>query len=135
VKKRPSLVDTNVILRYLLDDHPQLYEKAKDLFEKVRFGTEKVIILESVLTECVYVLMKFYKVPKKEATDKLSALLRYRGVANDDKSVLLEALVIFAIQNIDMVDAILLARARIGQYNLISFDKDVENILGGEQES
>jgi len=127
VKKRSSLVDTNVILRYLLADHPQFYEKAKDLFEKVRFGTEKVIILESVLTECVYVLMKFYKVPKEEVTDKLSALLRYRGVANDDKSVQLEALVIFAIQNIDMVDAILLARARIGQYNLISFDKDVEN--------
>ena len=127
MKKRPSLVDTNVILRYLLADHPQLYEKAKDLFEKVRFGSEKVIILESVLTECVYVLMKFYKVPKKEAADKLSSLLRYRGVANEDKSILLEALVIFAIQNIDMVDAILLARARIGQYNLISFDKDVEN--------
>ena len=127
MKKRSSLVDTNVILRYLLADHPQFYEKAKDLFEKVRFGTEKVIILESVLTECVYVLMKFYKVPKEEVTDKLSALLRYRGVANDDKSVQLEALVIFAIQNIDMVDAILLARARIGQYNLISFDKDVEN--------
>jgi predicted nucleic-acid-binding protein len=127
VKKRPSLVDTNVILRYLLADHPQLYEKARDLFEKVRFGTEKVIILESVLTECVYVLMKFYKVPKEEATDKLSSLLRYRGVANNDKAVLLEALVIFAAQNIDMVDSILLAASRIGQYQLINFDKAVEN--------
>jgi predicted nucleic-acid-binding protein len=127
VKKRPSLVDTNVILRYLLADHPQLYEKARDLFEKVRFGTEKVIILESVLTECVYVLMKFYKVPKEEATDKLSSLLRYRGVVNNDKAVLLEALVIFAAQNIDMVDSILLAASRIGEYHLISFDKDIEN--------
>jgi len=127
VKKLPSLVDTNVILRYLLADHPQFYERAKELFEKVRFGTEKVIILESVLTECVYILMKFYKVPKKETADKLSSLLRYRGVVNDDKAVLLEALVIFTAQNIDMVDSILLARAKIGQHQLISFDKAVEN--------
>lgn len=127
MKKLPSLVDTNVILRYLLADHPQFYERAKELFEKVRFGTEKVIILESVLTECVYILMKFYKVPKKETADKLSSLLRYRGVVNDDKAVLLEALVIFTAQNIDMVDSILLARAKIGQHQLISFDKAVEN--------
>lgn len=46
--------------------------------------------------ECVYVLTKFYKVPKKDASAKLYELLRYRGVMNDDRDELVEALTTFA---------------------------------------
>lgn len=60
VKRIP---DTNIILRYLLKDDHQLFKRASELFEKVRIGDEKVIILESVFVECVYVLKKFYQVP------------------------------------------------------------------------
>jgi len=57
-----KLVDANVILRYLLRDNETLFQKASDVLEKVRTGEEKVVILESVLTECVYVLLKVYGV-------------------------------------------------------------------------
>lgn len=118
------LPDTNTILRYLLGDEPRLYEKAAKIFEKVRTGEEKVVILESVLVECVYVLTKFYKVPKKEATAKLQELLRYRGVMNDDRDELIEALSTFAEKSsLDIVDCILCAKAKKSNMSLFTFDE------------
>lgn len=117
------LPDTNIILRYLLKDELHLYEKARRLFEKVRVGDEKVIILESVLVECVYVLTKFYKVPKKEASAKLKELLHYKGIANDDRDAIIEALTIFSNKSLDIVDCILCAKARIYSMTLFTFDE------------
>jgi len=124
--KNPAkkLPDTNTILRYLLKDEPRLYEKAADIFDKVRTGEEKAVILESVLVECVYVLTKFYKVPKKETSVKLQELLHYRGVANDDKDALIEALTTFANKtSLDIVDCILCAKAKKSNMSLFTFDK------------
>ena len=117
-----KLPDTNTILRYLLGDVPLLSSKASAFFEKVRVGKEKVIILESVLAECVYVLIKFYKVPKAEVAEKLKGLLLYKGVANEDKKDLVEALNIFSGQGIDIVDCILCAKTRNHNIHLFSFD-------------
>lgn len=117
------LPDTNTILRYLLKDELHLYEKARRLFEKVRVGDEKVIILESVLVECIYVLTKFYKVPKKEASAKLKELLHYKGIANDDRDAIIEALTIFSNKSLDIVDCILCAKARIYSMTLFTFDE------------
>ncbi len=117
------LPDTNTILRYLLKDELHLYEKARRLFEKVRVGDEKVVILESVLVECVYVLTKFYKVPKKEASAKLKELLHYKGIANDDRDAIIEALTIFSNKTLDIVDCILCAKAKIYSMTLFTFDE------------
>jgi len=122
------LPDTNTILRYLLGDEPRLYEKAAKVFEKVRTGEEKVVILESVLVECIYVLTKFYKVPKKEASAKLQELLHYRGVMNDDRDELVEALTTFAEKSsLDIVDCILCAKAKKSNMPLFTFDEALIN--------
>lgn len=109
------LPDTNVVLRYLLHDDAVQYERAAEFFERVRVGNEKAIIIESVLVECVYILMKFYKVPKREVADNLTKLLQYKGIANVDRKTLVEALRLFAEQNLDIVDCIVLARVKQGE--------------------
>lgn len=128
--KEPAkkLPDTNVILRYLLEDNPGLYKRAKELFENVRVGDEKAIILEGVLVECVYVLLKFYKVPKEETAAKLKGLLHYKGIVNDDKEELIEALTVFTEKNIDIVDCILFVKARHNKMALFSFDEKLNKI-------
>ena len=98
--KANTLPDTNVVLRYLLRDNPEQCEQAERYFESVRTGGKKALLLESVLVECIYVLTKFYKVPKKEAADSLSALLRYKGFVNSDKEALLAALTLFAAEQL-----------------------------------
>ena len=122
------LPDTNVVLRYLLRDDDLQYAKAAEFFEKVRVGNEKAIIMESVLVECVYILMKFYKVPKREVADTLTKLLQYKGIANVDRKTLVEALRLFAEQNVDIVDCIVLARVKQGEGRLFSFDKALNKL-------
>ena len=122
------LPDTNVVLRYLLKDVPDQYERAEKFFEDVRTGKAKAVILESVLVECVYILLKFYKVPKRQVAESLIGLLQYKGLANRDKADLVAALQTFAQQSIDIVDCVLLAKARHGTGRLLSFDKDLNKL-------
>ncbi|MBI4681015.1 MAG: PIN domain-containing protein [Nitrospirae bacterium] len=121
-----KLPDTNTILRYLLKDDIKLYEESSKFFEKVRVGNEKIIILESVLVECVYVLTKFYNVPRAEASERLKELFHYKGMQNNDKKELIEALTMFANKNIDIVDCILCEKAKSYNMSLFSFDEDVK---------
>lgn len=67
-----KLIDANVILRYLLEDHPQLSPEAKKVIESGAYT------LPEVLAEVVYVLKGVYKeLPIiEQAESKLSVSIR-----------------------------------------------------------
>ena len=53
--EKAYLIDTNVVLRFLLDDHPTFSPKAKRFMQAV-FDKERAAALPAVvLVECVYV--------------------------------------------------------------------------------
>ena len=62
VKNKVSLIDTNIVIRYLLGEGGDIGVRAKELLDQVQVGGLKAIITESVLAECVYILDKVYKV-------------------------------------------------------------------------
>jgi len=128
--KKPgkNLPDTNVIVRYLMKDDEVQYSKAKEFFDKVKHGSSKAIIIESVIAECIYVLTKIYKVPRITAAESLSDILHYRGIANDDQKELINALTLFSERNIDIVDCILCVKAANAEVSLFSFDDDLNKI-------
>ena len=127
-KTAKSLPDTNIIVRYLVKDNITLYTKAKDFFDKVRDGSEKAVILESVIAECIYVLTKIYKAPKNKASNSLIDILHYKGIANDDQKELIRALTIFLESGVDIVDCILCAKAAGSGDNLFSFDEELNKL-------
>jgi predicted nucleic-acid-binding protein len=122
--KKPvkNLPDTNILIRYLTRDVESLYAKAKEFFDKVKDGSAKAVILESVIAESIYVLTKIYKVPKNRAAESLIDILRYKGVANEDQKELIRALSLFSERNIDIVDCILCVKAAGPETALFSFD-------------
>lgn len=124
----PHVTDANVVLRYLLVDHPELSKRATDFLGQVRDGTAKALVSEGVLVECVYVLMKVYSVPRSEVAAKLSGLMRYRGIVNTDRDIMLEALALFARYAVDIVDAIVFATAKHHDWPTFSFDKDIRKL-------
>lgn len=128
--KRParSLLDINIIIRYLVADDPTLHAKAKEFFDKVIDGSVKAIILESVIAECVYVLTKIYKVPRDQAAGSLIDILHYKGIANDDRQALIQALALFSEQSLDIVDCILCVKAVVADDQLLSFDVDLNKL-------
>ena len=128
--KKParSLPDTNTIVRYLVGDDPVLFAKAKEFFDQMKNGSIRVVILESVVAECIYVLTKIYKVPGEKAAGSLIDLLRYKGITNNDQQELIRALSLFSEQGLDIVDCILCAKSKTAGDHLFTFDTDLNKL-------
>ena len=117
------LIDTNVILRYLLADHEKFSPRAKAFMVKVSQEKTRAEIPAVVISECVYVMEKFYRIPRLEITDTLGRILNFSGIVNPDKSEILEALIKYEASNADIVDC-LLAASSAPDSVVVSFDKD-----------
>ena len=85
--KNITVLDTNVILRYVLKDHAEHFKIAQSFMSTVKNGDQTVYIQDSVLAECIYVLLKVYKITKNEASKTLSLLLSYAGISQDNKDI------------------------------------------------
>jgi predicted nucleic-acid-binding protein len=124
--KNITVLDTNIILRYLLNDHPQHFELAQALMKKVIAEETTVYIPDSVLAECVYVLSKFYKIPKIKTCEILTELLHYKGISQINREILINSLKLFSEHKVDIVDAIVYATAKYQQWEMFSFDQDMK---------
>jgi predicted nucleic-acid-binding protein len=117
------LLDTNVILRYLIGDNPPLAARALALMERAEQGKESVIISEEVLTETVWTLESFYKVPRTEIAERLTALLSVDGVQAFSAEILARALQLYSTTRADFVDCMLAARGQDGDIPVYTFDE------------
>ena len=120
-----ALIDTNIIIRFLIGDHEQHLQESMQIFQAIESGAFQVEILDVVLMESLFVLTKFYKLPKAEVVTDLKAMLAMEGVMNSDKLILFETLSLFADKNIDFVGALICSKAKLQGYEALSFDKDV----------
>lgn len=119
------LIDTNIIIRFLVGDNDEHLTKSTEYFEQIELGSMEVEILSDVLMEAFFVLTKFYKLPKVEVISDLKTILSFEGVVNKDKVILFEALSIIENKNIDFVDALICAKCKFQNYEKLSFDKDL----------
>lgn len=116
-----KLIDANVILRYLLGDHPEFSEKAKDIIEAGAYT------LPEVLAEVVYVLKGVYKISREEIGSTLIDFMD--EITIDHQEVMTEALMIYADTSLDFVDCILISYHRIAGAEVVSFDKKLNKKL------
>ena len=123
-----AILDTNVILRYLLNDNAKLYEQAKPFMNAIKTGQSHAYILEGVLVECVYVLLKVYQIPRQDIADALVGVLDYPGIVGADKARLRQSLTLFSKHNVDIVDALIYATAIERDLEIFSFDKDIARL-------
>jgi len=126
---KTNLVDTNVIIRYLVENPDKIQRKFKGVFTffpKVERGEIKIELCELVLFESFFVLTKLYEVPQKEAADSLLGIVLFKGVIMPDKPLILSCLKILLTESIDLVDAYLLAFSKKKNIKRIySFDRDL----------
>ncbi len=119
-------LDTNYILRFLLQDNEEMYRIAKDAIVNKR-----CYIGNEVLAEVVFVLQKVYQVSGQEIRDVLENLISFDNIILEDRKIALEALDIFDKKRLDFVDAILCARSN--QYIVKTFDKKLQKCIENKQ--
>ena len=119
------LLDTNIIIRFLVGDNEDHLKISTEYFEQIEQGSMEVEILSGVLMEAFFVLTKFYKLPKAEVISDLKTILSFEGIVNKNKVILFETLNIIANKNIDFVDALICAKCKLQNYEKLSFEKDL----------
>jgi len=117
-------VDTNVFLRFFVNDVPAQYEKARSLFEAAEAGTIKLETSELVTAEIVWVLESFYGFARKEVTEVLTTLLSSRNLRIASHGRIREAVRLYAAGNMDFIDAYNIAYIRSKDYSKVAtFDR------------
>jgi predicted nucleic-acid-binding protein len=79
VSKR-RLIDTNLIIRHLVQDNEKQASVAGRLFDACDRGHVLIVVLPSVLAECVFVLESFYEHPQRDIASALSRLISSSGM-------------------------------------------------------
>jgi predicted nucleic acid-binding protein len=118
------LLDTNVLLRFLLGDHDELSPKAARLFQRAADRECLLILTNLGVAEAVWVLTSYYKLGRKPVAESLTKLLVQAGVHCPDLDPILDALARFKATNCDFYDCYLAAQAVAAGVSIASFDKD-----------
>jgi predicted nucleic-acid-binding protein len=123
VSKR-RLVDTNLIVRYLVQDHAKHAKAAGKLFDACDRGDVVIVALSAVLAESVFVLESFYKHPRQDIASALGRLISSPGVETSAVATHLDALDRYRKTKVHFVDCLLAATAASESTPIASFDQD-----------
>ena len=118
------LVDTNLIVRHLVQDHERHAKLAGKLFAASDRGEVSLVVLPVVLAECVFVLESFYKRPRAEIAQALKSLVGSPGVEVDDLPIHLDALTRYGRTQLHIVDCMIAATAAAQGLHVATFDQD-----------
>jgi predicted nucleic-acid-binding protein len=123
VSKR-RLVDTNLIVRYLVQDHEKHSKAAGRLFDACDRGDVVIVVLPAVLAECVFVLESFYERPRGDIASALGRLISSPCVEIDGAAIHLDALDRYRKTKVHFVDCLIAATAATENMSVASFDQD-----------
>jgi predicted nucleic acid-binding protein len=126
-------IDTNVFLRYLLDDDPILSPAAREVFEAIEGGSLHAWTSDLVVAELVFVLSskRQYAQPAEAIARALLPLLQLPNLKLPNKAIYERAFALYVDLNIDYIDAFHAAlMEREGKREILSFDADFDRVQG-----
>ncbi|HKS81566.1 MAG TPA: PIN domain-containing protein [Candidatus Acidoferrales bacterium] len=118
------IVDTNLIVRFLVQDQEKQASAAGKLFEACDCGEVLVVVLVAVLAECVFVLESFYQHARGDIASALSTLISSPGVEINDVAIHLDALERYKKTHVHFVDCVIAAAAAAEKTPVATFDQD-----------
>ncbi|MDE7311228.1 MAG: PIN domain-containing protein [Eubacterium sp.] len=116
------MLDTNMILRYLLNDNEQMASEAESIIKK-----GDVLVGIEIIAEAAYVLKGVYSVNRKEIAESLLGFLGEVHAA--EMEVLKLGIETYAESSLDFPDCILYAYNRVKGYEIKTFDKKLNKLL------
>lgn len=117
-------LDTNVLVRFLVQDDPAQSARAAKLIERAVARNEALFVSDLVLCETVWVLLSAYRVPRAEVADLLAQVLKASHLAFRDAEALLRALRAFVRGKGDFTEYVIREHALIaGCDDVATFDR------------
>ena len=108
------ILDTNALIRFFTKDDEAKAKKVKDLLE----SDEELLLIDAVLLELVFTLIKFYKLPKIQLLEIIKYLLSRSNIKVNPQ--IRKAVKMYGEKNMSIADCLVVA---YGEGNKIaSFD-------------
>ena len=122
-----SILDTNVIVRFLIGDKNEKFEGVFNFFKSIEKGKIGVELKLIVLFQTIFVLKSYYKVPKDRIANAMIGLLELNGLKIKEKRIVERMLELWGSNNIEIVDAYLIAILEKDSGNILySYDSDFD---------
>lgn len=120
-----AFVDTNILIRHLTGDPPDLAARAT-----AYLGSEPELLLTDLIAaETVYVLESFYQTPRDRVAQAMRSLVAFDSVICVDEALLLRAIEVYEIDRLDFAEAYLVACAEsTGVGTVASFDRSIDRV-------
>ena len=122
-----ALLDTNVIVRFLIGDKNFKFKEVYKFFKDVEQGKIITELKLIVLFQTIFVLKSYYNVPKDHIVNATTGLLKMNGLKIKEKRVVERMLELWASSTIEIVDAYLIACLEKDSQNILySYDRDFD---------
>jgi len=122
------IVDANVIIRFLLNDHPKLSPQAISIFSQAQKKLIKVYLDEVILAEVIWTLSSFYKIKKANLTENIEKFLSQDWVVSKKKDLMLNALYLYKSSNLDYIDCWAYVVSQDFKFKLETFDMNLKRL-------
>jgi len=120
-----AFVDTNVLIRHLTGDLPDLAARATAFLAEA----DELLLPDLIVAEVVYVLESFYEVPVDEVARLVRSVIAFAPIRTLDPALLLRSLEVYETHRIDFAEAYLVASAEAaGVRDIISFDRSIDRV-------
>jgi predicted nucleic-acid-binding protein len=124
-------LDTNVLVRYLVEDDVKQTALAAALVERAIADDEAIFVSDVVVCETVWVLTVAYKVARKEVVAVLRNLFRARHLAFGTVEQLIRALDAYEAGKGDYADYLIREHARGADCEIVAtFDRVLQRERG-----
>ena len=119
------MLDTNIILRYLLNDNEQMADEAEKIIKE-----NTALVTIEIIAEVVYVLKRVYSIERDIIKSSLFDFLS--EVQSNEMEVIKLGLTFYSEKNLDFVDCVLYAYHKVKGYDIKTFDRKLKRLLQNE---
>ena len=124
-------IDTNILVRFLVRDDENQFEKARRLIRREIAAGRRIFVNQLVLLETEWVLRSRYGLHKIEIIEALSGLLDASDVQFEDEPAFEEALFVWKDVSVGFADCLIGARnKRLGCSATATFDLKASRLPG-----
>ena len=117
-------IDANVLLRYVLNDHPELSSKAREIIDQ-----HIVDVPIEVLCEVVYILAGHYAINRQSISTGLQRFFEQTQCILSHRRAVLRGIEQFGQNSLDFVDCVLAGYAEVDKDEIFTFDGKLQKLL------
>ena len=117
-------IDANIVLRYLLNDHPDQSPKAREIIDQ-----NIVEVPIEVLCEVIFVLKGHYGIDRQNISTRLKFFFDQTQCILPHRNVVLQGLEYYGQKSLDFVDCILGGYADVDKDEIFTFDEKLQKLI------